>query len=638
MEEMQMINGFNRAAFSAAFIVPVGLAFGSAGGFLTSEPAQVSGSTAATSVGWSVTPLITIGEESLSGVDVNLSVFGYRPIGLLDGIGAVPWDVDVLRIFANHEAGAATGSTYQLANGTMLTGGRVSFFDIDTCTRRVLGMGLSYDTIYDRAGVIVTSAAQINEGFASTANSAFDRFCGSNSFLAGEYGLVNDVYFMGEEVGENGSTPATGMGGQQVAIDVHNADAYVVPMLGRGGWESSTMMENYRTDKVVVPWGDDREGIPMWLYIGQKGLTPSSGAYAPPSFLVENGFGFGYTYAWVADNGDTTPQQFNGTGNSRTGKFVKITMYDPTLANTPHWDSLGFASLKSMTDQSVAISAFRFSRPEDLDTNPQDATQFVFCSTGRGTLFPADNWGTIYVFDFEDRAYQAFLKGDLHSIDNVPCTVKILYAGDDSGGGQFAHPDFGIRSPDNCDWADDGFIYINEDKSTSPGSLFGSVSGAEASVWRLDPATGAALRILEIDRTALPNGQFDSAPADKGNWESSGVLDVTKYFTTQEGETLLILDVQGHSMKSNPGVGLAKNAAQGNDLVEGGQLVLASNAPVNPACAADFDCDGDIGGGDLGLLLSAWGKCQGCGADMNGDGTVDGADLGLLLATWGSCQ
>jgi hypothetical protein len=48
--------------------------------------------------------------------------------------------------------------------------------------------------------------------------------------------------------------------------------------------------------------------------------------------------------------------------------------------------------------------------------------------------------------------------------------------------------------------------------------------------------------------------------------------------------------------------------------------------------AADLDNDGDVDGGDLGLLLANWGK--GGTGDLNGDGTVDGADLGLLLASW----
>ncbi len=48
----------------------------------------------------------------------------------------------------------------------------------------------------------------------------------------------------------------------------------------------------------------------------------------------------------------------------------------------------------------------------------------------------------------------------------------------------------------------------------------------------------------------------------------------------------------------------------------------------------DLNGDGLVNGGDLGLLLSAWGACSGCAADLDGDGAVGGGDLGLLLARW----
>lgn len=60
-----------------------------------------------------------------------------------------------------------------------------------------------------------------------------------------------------------------------------------------------------------------------------------------------------------------------------------------------------------------------------------------------------------------------------------------------------------------------------------------------------------------------------------------------------------------------------------------------------PGCPADLDGDCAVSGGDLGLLLAAWGSCgkagAGCFGDINSDGTVNGGDLGLLLASWGVC-
>ena len=52
-------------------------------------------------------------------------------------------------------------------------------------------------------------------------------------------------------------------------------------------------------------------------------------------------------------------------------------------------------------------------------------------------------------------------------------------------------------------------------------------------------------------------------------------------------------------------------------------------------CVADLTGDGQVGGADLGILLSSWG---GAGAgDLNSDGTIDGQDLGAMLGAWGAC-
>ncbi|HMN96521.1 MAG TPA: CRTAC1 family protein [Phycisphaerales bacterium] len=53
----------------------------------------------------------------------------------------------------------------------------------------------------------------------------------------------------------------------------------------------------------------------------------------------------------------------------------------------------------------------------------------------------------------------------------------------------------------------------------------------------------------------------------------------------------------------------------------------------------DFNGDGVVDGGDLGLLLGAWGPLGTSAnrkADVNNDGVVNGADLGILLGAWSS--
>jgi hypothetical protein len=65
-------------------------------------------------------------------------------------------------------------------------------------------------------------------------------------------------------------------------------------------------------------------------------------------------------------------------------------------------------------------------------------------------------------------------------------------------------------------------------------------------------------------------------------------------------------------------------------LLEGGATVCD--------CLPDVTGDGSVNGGDLGVVLNAWGlaDAQGTG-DVNHDGVVDGADLALVLGSWGAC-
>jgi hypothetical protein len=60
---------------------------------------------------------------------------------------------------------------------------------------------------------------------------------------------------------------------------------------------------------------------------------------------------------------------------------------------------------------------------------------------------------------------------------------------------------------------------------------------------------------------------------------------------------------------------------------------------IDPICDAIGDLNGDcaVNGGDLALMLGAWGPCGkgGCVADLSGNGSVGAEDLALLLGNWG---
>ncbi|GBF78635.1 PEP-CTERM sorting domain-containing protein [Aphanothece sacrum] len=472
--------------------------------------------------GWNTESIFTVGE----------TIDGYTPTGILDGIGAIKINNDTVRVLVNSEIRDGAGASYTLNNGglTVNGGARIHYFDIDSNTRTIKDAGLAFDRIFDRAGQLITNTNQFSSG------ASLNRFCSGQSFNAGTYGFVDNVYFAGEETS----------GGTQYVLDVDSISQnplggalYAAPALGLGAWENVTALEPTNNNQVALLLGDDRSGAPLYLYLGNKNAVGDN------SFLDRNGLAQGTLHIWKADNGNLDASTFNGTASSRTGSWVAI-------SNTGSGPQ-GYATQAELDAQTASLGGFRFSRPEDLSTNPTKGSQAVLASTGSSFANSADAWGTTYIID--------------NDLGNLTGQLSILYDGNEP-----QNRDFGLRSPDNLDWADDGNIYIQEDRAFSG---FCQTSGEEASIWQVNPKTSKLTRIAQMNRSAVaPAGVTDSSPTDCGNWESSGILDVTKLFNTKPGEKLFILDIQAHSLRDGV-IG-----SQG--LVEGGQLIFASETIPEP--------------------------------------------------------
>ncbi len=465
-----------------------------------SIPSMMRTDTHATNNGWAVTPLFTVGQK----------IDNYSPPGVLDGLGAFIVNKNTVRILANHELQPKQGAPYKLDSGVVLSGARISYLDVDRSTLKVKKAGLAYDKIYDRNGELVTSADQVNES-----EQGLNRLCSARSVEAGQYQFDDNLFFSGEE-SDNGT---------EWVLDVDNRELWAFPAMGRGAWENITPVESGRDDTVVLLAGDDRQAAPLYLYIGKKN------GVGDKSFLDRNGLKQGEFFCWKAKNGDKNPESFHGFDQQRSGHFIPLTVQDSSRTGHSGYDSNGYLDAKTLREEK---GCFTFSRPEDLHENPAKPTQIVFASTGRGKLFPKDNWGAVYTVDL-----------DFDELKKPKATVTILHDAD-----ALPQPDMGIRNPDNLTWGYDGYIYVQEDRSVYPKKLFGSVKGVEASIWRVDPASGSYVRIGEIDRNArYPKDTTDPKKSDIGNWESSGILDVTPLFDSKQGGTLLIGAVQAHSVK-----------------------------------------------------------------------------------------
>ncbi len=527
---------------------------------------------------WEVLSLLTVGDR-LPSQDRRFPDQAYRPVGGLDGLGGYRLDADTVRVLVNHELDRKAGYPYRLDNGATLTGARVSFLDIDRRTLEILNSGMAYQTIRDRQGRIVETGFQVNE--VSHTEQGFSRFCSSQLVEKGTFNFVDTIYLTQEEISDPLNHP---YGGTAWALDVERQTLHAVPTMGRMAGENTTPLLGPHDSVALligddtVPQTDEVESFgqeadlhtspdhlvtaPLWLYVGKKDASmfevrealPFNAELANTTFLNRNGLLVGQLYYFVAEHGVRTVAQFKGTGSILTGVWKKIEVLDRTKAGEKGHDPFGYKTGLTLRREAKAGGAFQFSRPEDVSTHPSIGTQAVLASTGRDSVFPGhDAWGTIYQIDVD--------------MSRMRATLKILYDGDDAGGAQFSHPDMGIRSPDNLDWAEDGLIYIQEDNAKNRSPFFGSHSGQEASLWRLDPLTGEVQRIAQINRSVvLPRGSADSKPDAIGKWESSGILDVTHLFDSHVGERALLATVQAHTIRD----GMISKSK----LVEGGQLLL----------------------------------------------------------------
>ncbi len=549
-------------------------------------PAGAAGHSMAVGVGgWTVDPIFTVG-ETITGTSgaLNPTTAGdYAPAGVLDGLGAYELDDETVRVFANHELLHFRGYGYEVSDGAggtfTMRGARISYFDIDKDTRTIVDSGIAINTIYDANGAIATDLSFQNEPYApffgdpsdSAPLAGFSRFCSGSLFEAAEWGggkrgLENRIYFAGEEDGGGFNS----VGGGEWALDPETGNIWHLPDLGRGGWENVAVLDTGRKNTVAVVLADDTspfdfdgdetdEAAPMYLYIGEK--DPGG------DFPAQNGLRGGDLFVWVADDGTTSPAGFNGSGKLK-GRWVEIDNSPtgtPSLDGTSGFDRFGYPTQGTLWLRAQALGAFGFSRPEDVATNPKDGREFVLASTGVDTYVGgADTFGTVYTMKT--------------NFNTMAAALEIVYDGD-------ADPTRALRSPDNLDWADDGRLYIQEDEAeedTLGGEpLFGpgAVNPNEAGIVRMKKNGNSIERIANIDRSVVLDPSTAGTPVDQdagdaGEWESSGILDVSTLFDEKKG-TLFLFDVEAHGIEDQDDFNADSRITDG-DLVEGGQLSFLS--------------------------------------------------------------
>jgi hypothetical protein len=184
----------------------------------------------------------------------------------------------------------------------------------------------------------------------------------------------------------------------------------------------------------------------------------------------------------------TSPQDFHGTGSVMTGVLCPIAVQDYGMAGQSGYDAEGYLNGETLRATAIAAGAFAFSKPADVATDPKQPNRFAFTSTGQGSVFPADDWGDLYVVTTD--------------LATMTASITIVYDGDDSGGGKVSNSDYGVRSPDNVLWGSGGLIFVNEDPATQL-HTFGAVSRKRPGIWRVNPQTGSFLHVSAVNVTVI---------------------------------------------------------------------------------------------------------------------------------------
>lgn len=481
-----------------------------------------------------LTSLITVGEVCTGLPSSSLT---YLPPGRFDGLGAYDNGDGTITVLVNHELGASDGYPINVAGlNANVSGARISRFviakDIDGNAAngfqpRVLNGGLAYDEVrsvdpnFAKGGLTRLCSANLSEPFQ----------------FGGGKGFVDRLYFTGEESGP----------GRFFALDTANTDLYHVAAFGRGGWESAVAVDTGSTNTVALMLFDDTSGTANHLYLWVGTKAPTSG-----DLLRRNGIdtSSGALYAWKAE-----------TINTQAG--LNAVALNTAVAG--HWERLGsgteIAALPTagaLRSLAQAKGAMAFVRIEDGDVNPSTGKQVAFNTTGGSG---ADLYGNTNLIELS----AAFASdGSLRTTANTS-SLKVIVDADRLTG---VARQSGVRNPDNIAWGRNGKLYIQEDRAVPGGTANGQFGSQEASIWEVDPLTGSAQRWAQIDRTAVPSayGQSDSQPADIGNWEPSGLIEVSQLFGAPAG-TVFLTNVMAHSL-TNGSIGGPTN------LVEGGQLQL----------------------------------------------------------------
>ncbi len=514
--------------------------------------------------GYNILPLLTVGDEVplLSGSSLNslTAVAGktYAFAGIPDGLGVYQAG-DKYYAFVNHEFGETVVSDISPTVPGQIVGARVSLFVFDKDWNAIGGKNL-IETAVDTTG---TYNLDLTTGLYTSASGmtldAFNRFC--SAYLA-EYGFVDGTgsevptFFTAEEGGNTSRGWSVAPDGIAVALDG----------LGRYSKENVVAASQYRgtnSGTTVLLSTEDFADGEVYMYVGQQTV-------ADP-----NGFNTGDLYALRVGNADYTSALQQGVQYGATWTKVDKSVVFST-DGTPLESGAALSTWVNVSGRTT-----NFQRPEDIGEDPNNPGTFYFVTTGTTN---AKNSTTTRVAtpDLADDPYGALFRFTLNPNNpagNITNFEQVLVGGPGKG-----------NSYDNIVVDKNGNVIIQEDL-TGFGDALTAAENREAAIYSYNIAAKTVTPLFYINEDAAGT-QFNN-PLDRGQWESSGIVEVPSGSSSDFSGYLF--DIQASSIVNPSG----STSVLGGRYVRGGQLILALPTTQQYAGGAGNDTITGSNGNDV---------------------------------------
>lgn len=207
--------------------------------------------------------MITVNNSNIEVIPIHRvgeAINDYLPLDVLDGLGAKKFNDDKIRIFVNHE---------------IVNNAKISYFDFK---------------INDFKKFRDIKCIESNVAFdkiISKLQNPLTRFCSASLYNKGQFGLLDDIFFCGEEVSN----------GRAFALNIQKRELHHIEILGEHSYENIVMIDLGLKGYISCLIGDDNKfKKPLYLYIGK--LYPNE----KDDFLKRNGFKEGFKYHYC-ENG-----------------------------------------------------------------------------------------------------------------------------------------------------------------------------------------------------------------------------------------------------------------------------------------------------------------------------------------------